>query len=108
MLPWYNARVHLQRLHQWNLGPKEAVALQRQLALRVVRRNTLIATPRLIAGVDLSPPDDQGQVTGAVVVLAYPELTVVEVRTHRLMPEMPYIPGLLSFRESPAMLGAVE
>ena len=95
-------------LHRWDLSPEEAVALQRQLAPRVIRTTSLVTPPRLIAGVDLSAPDAQGRVTGAVVVVRYPGLDIAEVRVHNSSPEMPYIPGLLSFRESPAILGALE
>jgi len=100
--------VRWQRLHRWDLAPEEARALQLQLAPRVLRVNRLSSSPRWIAGVDLSPPDSQGRVTGAAVVLSYPELEIAEVRVHTQRPEMPYIPGLLSFRESPALLGALE
>ena len=45
---------------------------------------------------------------GAVVVLSYPELEVVEVQVETAKPEIPYVPGLLSFRESPLILAACE
>lgn len=92
-------------LHEWNLAPRDAVALQRQLAERVERQDR-IESVRHIAGVDIGF-EQGGEVTrAAVVVLAWPSLEVVEQLVHREPTRMPYIPGLLSFRELPAALGA--
>lgn len=92
-------------LHEWNLAPRDAVALQRQLAERVERQDR-IESVRHIAGVDIGF-EQGGEITrAAVVVLAWPSLEVVEQLVHREPTRMPYIPGLLSFRELPAALGA--
>jgi deoxyribonuclease V len=63
---------------------------------------------RYVAGVDISPPDEDGIVRSAVVVLEYPGLEVREVRLAEAKPNIPYIPGLLSFRETPALIDALE
>ncbi|MDN3519910.1 deoxyribonuclease V [Halomonas ramblicola] len=97
-------------LHDWNLAPVEAIALQRCLAGQVERADRL-APVRHIAGVDIGFEQD-GEITrAAVVVLAWPpggagEFEVVEQAVHREPTRMPYVPGLLSFREVPAALGA--
>lgn len=59
-----------------------------------------------IAGVDLSFKD--GFSFAIVVVLSFPELEVLEVKFSKEKIRYPYIPGLLSFREGPAFLGAWE
>nr|WP_276316610.1 deoxyribonuclease V [Halomonas flagellata] len=99
-------------LHDWDLAPPEAIALQTRLAPRVEREDRL-APVRHIAGVDIGFEQD-GEVTRAAVVVlalgekAVPGLEVVEEAVHREPTRMPYIPGLLSFREVPAALAAFE
>ncbi|HVS37495.1 MAG TPA: deoxyribonuclease V [Gemmataceae bacterium] len=96
-------RIH--RLHTWNLSPKEAVTLQRGLADRVVADSP---PPRctLIAGADVSYNKFSPTIFAGVVVLRLPDLTVVERRGASVECHFPYIPGLLSFREAPALLAA--
>ena len=94
-------------LHEWNLAPEEAMALQRRLAPRVERRDRLDEVHR-IAGVDIGFEDGGETTRAAVVLLAWPGLEVLEEIVHREPTRMPYIPGLLSFREIPAALGAFE
>ena len=65
------------------------------------------STVRHIAGLDVSPPDANGIVTGAVVVLSYPDLEIAEVAVAEQTPTFPYVPGLLSFRETPVLLEAL-
>ena len=98
-------RVH--ELHSWDVSPGEAREIQVSLARRVVAENGIIS-PRLIAGIDISSPDAQGLARGAVVVLRYPEFGIVEVKEARSKIRFPYVPGLLSFRESPLILAACE
>ncbi|MFI0472636.1 deoxyribonuclease V [Halomonas sp. HMF6819] len=99
-------------LHDWNLEPKAAVALQSELAGRL-ESSDRIDEVNLIAGVDIGF-ENQGETTRAAVVLLKwdaekaPALEVVEQVVHREPTRMPYVPGLLSFREIPAALGAFD
>jgi deoxyribonuclease V len=95
----------IQSLHAWNLGPKEAVALQREFADRVVRRG-LRQRFRLVAGADVSYARFSKTLYAGVVVLQMPELHVVESQSVVCEASFPYVPGLLSFREAPAVLEA--
>ena len=97
----------MKKLHSWQLSIPQALAMQHQLAAQVVR-NSEATAPRFIAGVDISVEKAQGVAIGAVVVLSYPELEVVETKVVQDRLEFPYIPGLLSFRESPLTLMACE
>jgi len=97
----------VQRLHSWQLSTAQALDLQRRLAVQVSRNSEAI-TPHFIAGVDISVGKAQGVATGAVVVLSYPDLRVVETKVAQGRLDLPYIPGLLSFRESPLTLAACE
>jgi len=99
--------VKVKNLHSWQISIPQALDLQRRLAAQVSRKSEVIV-PHFIAGVDISAGRAQGIATGVVVVLNYPELRVVETQVARGRLDFPYIPGLLSFRESPLTLAACE
>jgi deoxyribonuclease V len=99
--------VEVLKLHEWEVSSARAKEIQLSLAKRVVTENGVI-DPRLVAGIDISSPDAHGVARGAVVVLSYPELSIVEIEIAQGKITMPYIPGLLSFRESPLIIGACE
>jgi len=99
--------VKVERLHGWQVSIAQALDIQRRLASQVSRSNEVV-TPHFIAGVDISADKAQGVATGAVVVLQYPELRVVEAKVINGKLDFPYIPGLLSFRETPLILAACQ
>ncbi len=94
-------------LHTWNLTQEEAIALQRELAKRIIREDQL-ETVRYVAGVDMAINENNGMARAAVVLLTYPEMEISERHIYEEPIRMPYIPGLLSFREAPAVLGAFD
>jgi len=94
-------------LHPWETSPTEARQIQREMAGRVSRESA-IGELRLIAGADVAAGGRGRSARAAVVVLSYPALTLVETRTVELPLRFPYIPGLLSFRESPVLVQAFE
>ena len=98
----------VQQLHPWDLSPQEAIEIQRELASRVREEPLDLKGLELIGGVDVS--FSRGDKTGyaAVVVMEYPSLRIVEISGARGELGMPYIPGLLSFREAPLILEALE
>lgn len=97
----------VERLHSWQVSIVQALDIQAKLAAQVSRKSEVI-TPRFIAGVDISTNRGEGMATGAVVVLNYPELKLVETKIVTGKLDFPYVPGLLSFRESPLTLAACE
>ena len=99
--------MRIKNLHSWELSYKEAVELQRQLAGRV-RFIPLKKPPKLIAGLDCAFSKDGQRIIAAVVVLKLPAFEIIETQSAACKVSFPYIPGLLSFREAPACLKAVE
>lgn len=91
--------------HPWNLTPKEAVQLQQQLRSHVRTRGH--PRPKLVAGVDVGFEDHYRITRAAVAVLEFPSLTLCEHHIARLPTRFPYVPGLLSFRELPAVMAAL-
>ena len=92
-------------LHEWKLTPEQAIALQHELAGRIILEDRL-GEVRHVAGVDMAINEENERAHAAVVLLMYPDLEVVERHIYEEPLRMPYIPGLLSFREAPCVLGA--
>jgi deoxyribonuclease V len=93
-------------LHGWDLEPPSTIRLQNELARRVIRRDQLADKVRRVAGVDMAINEESGLARAAVVLLSFPELEVLERHVYEEPVRMPYVPGLLSFREIPSILGA--
>jgi deoxyribonuclease V len=93
-------------LHGWDVTPKEAIALQKELAGQVVVRDVLPRPVRRVAGVDVSYQRGGRRFFAAVVVLDLPDMTLVDEVTACDRTPFPYVPGLLSFRELPVVLQA--
>ena len=83
-------------------------AQQRALAAQVVRTDDLPDSVRFIAGADVAYFAKQDRMIGAVVVLDAATLEVVEAAYHDTEITFPYVPGLFSFREIPALVAAYE
>jgi len=94
-------------LHKWNLNQEEAKALQLELTKRIIREDRFDPVHH-IAGVDMAINENNGMARAAVVLLSFPELEVVERHVYEEPLRMPYIPGLLSFREAPSVIGAFQ
>jgi deoxyribonuclease V len=93
--------------HPWDLTPEQAIALQKQLAVGVIHKSTLkINRVKTIAGIDTAYREGVG--CAAVVVLEFEDLKTVESQTATRPIEFPYVPGLLSFREGPVILEALD
>lgn len=90
-------------LHPWDLSPAEAARIQKELSERLILHwdNRPVT---LIGGVDVSIKTETAR--AAIVVIRYPDLTSLEAVTADAPLVFPYIPGLLSFREGPAVLAA--
>ena len=89
--------------HGWDLTPREAIALQRQLADRVVPHPPPGFAPRLVGGADVSVGRFERTGYAAIVVLDGRTRAEVDRASARETLTFPYVPGLLSFRELPAL-----
>lgn len=97
-------------LHGWSLSVREAIDLQSRIAGGVVREDRL-GEVRLVAGVDVAYDrrGRSGTARAAVVVFSLPEqLSVVEQAAVEVAVDFPYVPGLLTFREAPAAIAALD
>lgn len=94
-----------RQLHDWDLTPREAVELQQRLR-EEVRIAPLSHEIKTIAGADISFNKFEPTVYAGVVVLSYPEMEVIEEAGVISRTKFPYVPGLLSFRETPSVLEA--
>ena len=92
--------------HLGDMSPGDAEALQQRFRPRVVARDEM-GQVQLIAGVDVAYDENNRMATAAVAVLSYPELEFQESSLGTAPLNFPYIPGLLSFREAPAVLLAI-
>lgn len=99
--------VSVIQLHPWNPSPTEATAIQQRLRDRVIAEDTL-GSVRSVAGIDVGFEGGGKVARAAVVVLSFPGLEVLEQILARRTSSFPYIPGLLSFREIPAVLDAFD
>lgn len=94
-------------ISRWNLSPGEAIALQKQLAKHLIL-NKSYTDVAIVAGIDVGFEQDGAITRAAVSLLSFPDLQAIENSLYRCKTTFPYIPGLLSFREIPAIEQALQ
>ena len=99
--------MHTKQLHNWNLPYSEAITLQKKLAKKV-KHIKIKNQPKIIAGLDCAFSKNGQKIIAAVIVLKIQELELIETVHAVRKVTFPYIPGLLSFREAPVCIAAVE
>lgn len=93
--------------HGWNVSPARAIEIQRELAARI-RRRPPRGPLRRVAGLDAAFSRDGRSCIAGVVVWDRFSRRVIEQHIARRRLAFPYVPGLLSFREAPALLAALR
>jgi len=123
--------MEIKELHSWNLSYSQAIALQKSLACEV-QFTPLKNPPKLIAGIDCALSKDGQRIVAVAVVLSKQttqeslwgplessnknvipaqagiHFEIIETANAIQKLSFPYIPGLLSFRESPVCIAAIE
>lgn len=86
---------------------EEAEAIQKELQKRVITQNGFKEIKR-VAGIDLAPIQGEERLVCGIIVFSFPELEELERVSARVDEQFPYIPGLLAFREGPAIIEAFK
>ena len=101
--------MNIKYLHHWNITYKEAVNIQQELKGKLILYDKKSpGEMRTIAGADISYSKQDDMFFAAVVLLAWPTMDVIEEVSLAERAPFPYIPGLLTFREGPALLKVFE
>ncbi|MCK9230134.1 MAG: deoxyribonuclease V [Syntrophales bacterium] len=99
--------MNIRHFHDWKVDYAGAARIQKDLAGRVILRDRgLPDRISLVAGADVSYSRGDNVMYAAVVVLDFASMETVEESCRAVTVDFPYIPGLLSFREGPALLAA--
>ena len=102
------ARSAITAFAEWDGSTVALRTLQSELAAQLVLRDNFAKPLRTVAGFDVGFEEGGAITRAAAVLLDADTLEVIASEVARLPTRMPYIPGLLSFRELPALLAALE
>lgn len=93
-------------LHEWDVDTDRARALQLELGRRLELEAPADFSPSLVAGADMSIGRGETRGYAGFAVVELPGMETVEEATAAVDVHVPYVPGLLSFRELPALAAA--
>lgn len=88
------------------ISPREAIALQKKLAPLVSEESDLPSNLNSLVGCDATYL--RRTTIAAAALTDYESLRLLNVKTVRDRVRFPYVPGLLAFREAPAVLRAIR
>ncbi len=99
----------VRNLHNWNVDYREAKEIQEELSGRLILHNDgLPEDIKIIGGADISYSRGENLFFAAVILLEFSTMDLIEVSSVVEKVDFPYIPGLLTFREGPALLRAFK
>lgn len=81
----------------------QAISIQKDLSDKVISENSFDSI-KTVAGADLAILKELNKLVCGIIVFSYPELTEIERKWEVVDENFPYIPGLLAFREGPAII----
>lgn len=93
-------------MHAWDVSPKKAIEIQKALQSHINLTDDF-GEIKTVAGVDVGFEENNTITRAAIAVLDFETLEVIETAIARRPTTFPYVPGLLSFREVPAVLEAM-
>ena len=93
-------------LHNWNVTPQEAIAIQERMR-HLVERSDRLPQIHTVAGVDVHFNNESLVAQAAIAVLSFPDLKLIDKSVAQCTVTFPYIPGLFAFRELPVVLDAL-
>ncbi len=94
-------------LRSWNVSVQQAILIQEALEERIIPKKTF-SRVGTIAGGDVAYSKDGNLLFGAIAVLSFPDMEILDTVTAAGKVFFPYIPGLLSFREGPILIEAFQ
>lgn len=99
----------IKYFHPWNVTCEEAIAIQRELREKLILHdNDFPERINTIAGADISYSKKNDLFYAVVILMDFSSMEIIEKQTVVERAPFPYIPGLLSFREGPALLKIFE
>ena len=96
--------MRIRTLHPWTVSPQEAIAIQ--LRLRSQLRLEGTGPFATVAGIDVAYDTRSKLMFAGVVIMSGDGRELLDHATATAIADFPYIPGLLSFREIPAVIEA--
>ena len=93
----------MKPLHSWEVNAREAGQIQEALRDRIILKKTF-SEVNTIGGGDVAYSKDGDLLFGAMVVLSFPGMEILDTSTSEGKTSFPYIPSLLSFREGPILI----
>ena len=93
----------MKSLHSWNVSVEEAIQIQEALKNRIILKKTFLKM-KAIGGGDVAYSKNGNLLFGAVVVLSFPDMEILDMATADGQIPFPYIPTLLTFREGPILI----
>ena len=93
-------------MHAWDVSPKDAIAIQKSLQSHI-RIEDDFGDIKTVAGIDVGFRENGSVTVAAAAVLDFDTLEIIETAVAHHKTVFPYVPGLLSFREVPAVLEAM-